>query len=137
MAYMISGFCAAVGSILYSARMRMGRPTLASTLLLDIVGANVIGGVSLAGGKGKVRGTFLGVLFFVLLSNTLSLLNLSYETIDIVKGFVILGACFCSMLIAPGLPREKCEVKQENRSCEQPCSHTPEGICYECTNVRI
>lgn len=98
MAYMISGFCASIGSILYSARMRMGRPTLASTLLLDIVGANVIGGVSLAGGKGKVRGTFLGVLFFVLLSNTLSLLNLSYETIDIVKGFVILGACLLDVI---------------------------------------
>jgi len=98
MAYMISGFCAATGSILYSARMRMGRPTLGSSLLLDIIGANVIGGVSLAGGKGKVRGAFLGVLFFVLLSNTLSLLNLSYETIDIVKGLVILGACLLDVI---------------------------------------
>lgn len=98
MAYMISGMFAAVGSILYSARMRMGRPTLGSSILLDIVGANVIGGVSLAGGKGSVRGTFLGVLFFVLLSNTLSLLNLSFETIDIVKGLVILGACLLDVI---------------------------------------
>ncbi len=98
MAFMISGFFAAVGSILYSARMRMGRPTLGSAILLDIIGSNVIGGVSLAGGKGKVRGTFLGVLFFVLLSNTLSLLNLSYETIDIVKGLVILGACLLDVV---------------------------------------
>ena len=98
MAYMVSGFCAATGAILYSARMRMGRPTLGSSILLDIVGANVIGGVSLAGGKGRVRGTFLGVLFFVLLSNTLSLLNLSYETIDIVKGLVILAACLLDVI---------------------------------------
>jgi ribose transport system permease protein len=98
MAYMISGFCAAMGSILYSARMRMGRPTLGSAILLDIIGANVIGGVSLAGGKGTVRGTLLGVLFFVLLANTLSLLNLSFETIDIVKGIVILGACLLDVV---------------------------------------
>lgn len=98
MAYMISGFCAALGSILYSARMRMGRPTLGSNILLDIIGANVIGGVSLAGGKGKVQGTLLGVLFFVLLGNTLSLLNLGFETIDVVKGGVILGACLLDVI---------------------------------------
>jgi len=98
LAYMLSGFCAAVGSILYSSRMRMGRPTLGSSILLDIVGANVIGGVSLSGGKGTVRGTFLGVLFFVLLANTLSLLNLSYEVIDVIKGAVILGACLLDVI---------------------------------------
>lgn len=93
-AYVISGIYAATGAILYSGRMRMGRPTLGSTILLDIVGANVIGGVSLMGGKGTIKGTFFGVLFFVLLANTLNLLNLSFYTIDIVKGGVILGACF-------------------------------------------
>jgi ribose/xylose/arabinose/galactoside ABC-type transport system permease subunit len=98
MAYMLSGMFAAVGAALYSARMRMGRPTLGSSILLDIVGANVIGGVSLAGGKGSVRGTLLGVLFFVLLSNTLGLLNLSFHTIDIVKGLVILGACLLDVI---------------------------------------
>ncbi len=91
-AYAISGFCAAVGSILYSARLEQGRPTLGSTLLLDIIGANVIGGVSLAGGKGKVLWTVFGVIFFIFLSNTLNLLNLKFFYIDIVKGLVILLA---------------------------------------------
>ena len=92
MAYVLSGLCAAIGSILYSARLEMGRPTLGATQLLDIVGANVIGGVSLAGGKGKITWTFFGVFFFVLLANTLNLMNLSFYFIDIVKGLVILGA---------------------------------------------
>lgn len=91
-AYMISGFCAAVASVLYSSRLEMGRPTLGSTLLLDVVGANVIGGISLSGGKGKITWTLLGVVFFVVLSNTLSLLNLSFYLIDVVKGSVILIA---------------------------------------------
>jgi ribose/xylose/arabinose/galactoside ABC-type transport system permease subunit len=46
-AYAFSGFCAAVGSILYSARLEGGRPTLGQDLLLDIIGAAVIGGISL------------------------------------------------------------------------------------------
>ncbi len=91
-AYIISSLCAVVGAILYSSRLEMGRPTLGSTLLLDIVGANIIGGISLAGGKGKVPWTFFGVFFFIILANTLNLLNLSFYMIDIVKGMVIMIA---------------------------------------------
>jgi ribose/xylose/arabinose/galactoside ABC-type transport system permease subunit len=91
--YMLSGFCAAVGAILYSARLEAGRPTLgAGTFLLDIIGATVIGGTSLFGGKGKILWTYFGVLFFVLLANTLNLMNMSTFQIDMVKGGVILAA---------------------------------------------
>jgi ribose transport system permease protein len=48
--------------------------------------------VSLAGGKGKVTWTVFGVLFFVLLANTLNLLDLPFYMIDVVKGLVIFGA---------------------------------------------
>jgi len=92
LAYVFSGFCAALGAVLYSSRLEAGRPTLGDNLLLDIIGATVIGGTSLFGGKGKIRWTVYGVLFFVLLSNTLNLLNLSYFTIDLVKGLIILLA---------------------------------------------
>jgi ribose/xylose/arabinose/galactoside ABC-type transport system permease subunit len=90
--YMFSGFCASVASILYSTRMEMGRPTLGAPFLLDIVGGAVIGGSSLAGGKGKVLWTFFGVLFLSLLGNVLSLFNVPFFWIQIVKGSVILLA---------------------------------------------
>jgi ribose/xylose/arabinose/galactoside ABC-type transport system permease subunit len=90
--YMFSGFCAATASIIYSSRMEMGRPTLGAPFLLDIVGGAVIGGSSLAGGKGKVLWTFFGVLFLSLLGNALSLLNVPFFWIEIVKGSVILIA---------------------------------------------
>lgn len=93
MVYVFSGICAAIASILFSARLEAGRPTLGEgTQLLDIIGATVIGGTSLFGGKGKIQWTFYGVLFFVLLSNTLNLMNLSTFQIDMVKGVVILAA---------------------------------------------
>jgi ribose/xylose/arabinose/galactoside ABC-type transport system permease subunit len=90
--YMFSGFCAAVASVMYSGRMDMGRPTLGAPLLLDIIGGAVIGGTSLAGGKGKILWTFFGVVFLSLLGNALSLLNVSFFWIEIVKGSVILVA---------------------------------------------
>ena len=93
-AYVFSGFCAALGSVLYSARLEGGRPTLGQNLLLDIVGAAVIGGISLYGGKGNVLCALFGVLFFTMLANSLNMLNLSFFTINIVKGGVILMAAF-------------------------------------------
>jgi ribose/xylose/arabinose/galactoside ABC-type transport system permease subunit len=93
MVFAISAFCATVGSILYSARLEAGRPTLGEgTFLLDVIGATVIGGTSLFGGKGKIIWTVFGVIFFVLLSNTLNLMNLSTFHIDMAKGGVILCA---------------------------------------------
>ncbi|MEM8855575.1 MAG: ABC transporter permease [Pseudomonadota bacterium] len=97
--FMISALCAAAGSILYSARLEAGRPTLGEgAFLLDVIGAVVIGGTSLFGGKGKIIWTVFGVLFFVLLSNTLNLMNLSSFHIDMVKGGVILAAAMLDVL---------------------------------------
>ena len=91
--YMFSGFCAAVASILYSARLGIGRPSLGDgNILMDIIGAAVIGGTSLTGGKGSVRGTFFGVVFFILLLNILNAMRLSPFIIDAVKGAIILLA---------------------------------------------
>jgi ribose/xylose/arabinose/galactoside ABC-type transport system permease subunit len=91
--YMFSGFCAAVASILYSARLEIGQPSLGSgNILLDIIGAAVIGGTSLFGGKGSIKGTFFGVMFFTLLLNVLNAMRLSPFVIDAVKGVIILLA---------------------------------------------
>ena len=92
--YTLSAVCATVGGILYSARLGLGRPGFGQgfDLLLDVIGATVIGGTSLFGGRGKILWTVFGVLLFVLLTNALNLLNLSYFTVNIVKGSFILFA---------------------------------------------
>jgi ribose/xylose/arabinose/galactoside ABC-type transport system permease subunit len=93
--FAFSGLCAAIAAILYSARLQGGRPTIGGgNVLLDIIGATVIGGTSLAGGKGKVTWTLFGVIFFVLLLNTLNAMQLSAFHIDVVKGVIILLAAF-------------------------------------------
>lgn len=97
--FVISAVCAAIASILYSARLEAGRPSLGEgNFLLDVIGAAVIGGTSLFGGKAKIIRTFFGVLFFVVLSNTLNLMNLSGFQVDMVKGGVILAAALLDVL---------------------------------------
>jgi ribose transport system permease protein len=92
LAYLISGLCAAVASILYTGRIETGSPVLGQRILLDVIGAAVIGGTSLFGGKGKVIWTASGVLFITLIDNSLNMLGLSYFFIIMVKGAVILLA---------------------------------------------
>lgn len=104
--YMFSGLCSAVAAILYSARLGIGLPSLGSNLLLDVVGATVIGGTSLFGGKGSIKGTFFGVAFFVLLLNILNAARLSPFIIDAVKGIVILVAALLDITRSRLINRE-------------------------------
>lgn len=90
--YVLSGICAGLASVFLTARLETGSPVLGREMLLDVVGATVVGGASLFGGKGKIAWTFGGVLFLTLLDTTLNLLNLSQFSITIAKGAVILAA---------------------------------------------
>jgi ribose transport system permease protein len=90
--YVFSGICASLSSILYTARLETGSPVMGQSLLLDIIGAVVIGGTSLYGGKGRISWTIFGVFFIVMLDNSLNLIGLSYFLIMMVKGLVILLA---------------------------------------------
>ena len=89
---------AAISSILYTGRLETGTPVLGQRILLDIIGATVIGGTSLFGGKGKIVWTLFGVLFLKLIDNSLNLLNLSIFSITMVKGGVILFAALMDAL---------------------------------------
>ena len=91
-AYVACALCAAVASILYTARLETGSPVLGQRILLDVIGAVVIGGTSLFGGRGSVRGTVYGALFITLLDNGLNLMGLSSFSVLMVKGTVILVA---------------------------------------------
>lgn len=91
-AFAASGVCAAIASIIYTSRMEAGLPTLGQNMLLDIVGAAVIGGVSLFGGRGNVAMALGGVLFLSILDKVLQLLGLSLFLVLAIKGTAILSA---------------------------------------------
>lgn len=97
-AYAASGFSAALASVMLTGRLETGSPVLGREILLDIIGATVVGGTSLFGGKGKIAWTLCGVLFLTLLDNALNLLNRSQFTITMTKGAVILLAAVLDAL---------------------------------------
>lgn len=96
--FVISGICSAVAGIIYTARLEAGMPILGQRILLDLIGATVIGGVSLFGGTGRVLGVFFGVLFLSVVDNGLQLMGLSLSAVFAIKGSVILFAALLDVL---------------------------------------
>lgn len=97
-AYVVSGLFAALASVLYTGQAETGSPVLGQRILLDVIGATVIGGTSLFGGRGKVLWTLFGVLFLKMVDNSLNLLNLSIFAITMAKGGIILIAALLDSL---------------------------------------
>jgi len=91
--FVLSSVMAGVGGIVLAARLQsVNLNQGGGTLLLDAISAAVIGGVSLFGGRGEVRGALLGAILIGTLQNGLNTLNISNGWIYIVTGLVLLGA---------------------------------------------
>ena len=90
--YVISGGCAAVAGMLLMSRFASGSPQTGIGSELSAIAAVVVGGTSLAGGRGSIIGTFFGALLIGVLNNVMNLLNIESYTQQIVLGAVILLA---------------------------------------------
>lgn len=92
--YLISGVLAAFGGWMLSARIGVAVPRLGQNMILDILAAAVIGGISLTGGRGAMLGALGGVLFISSIDAGLNLMRVSSFWIQTVRGVVILLAMF-------------------------------------------
>lgn len=90
--YAISGLLCALASIIEVARLSSAQPNAGVGYEMDAIAAVVLGGTSMAGGRGKIIGTLIGALILGLLNNGLNLLAVDPYYQMIVKGLVILFA---------------------------------------------
>ena len=90
--YAISGLMAAMSGLVLLSRLGSAQPTLGTGYELDAIAAVALGGVSMNGGRGRIWGTFVGVLIIAVLNNGLNILGVSSYYQDVVKGLVILIA---------------------------------------------
>ena len=92
LAFVISGVLAALAGFIVSARLSTAEPTAGTGLELEAIAAVIIGGTSLAGGRGDLVGTIVGALILGVIDNGMNLLDVSPFLQSVVKGLVILFA---------------------------------------------
>ena len=90
--FMLCGLMAGIGGAILSSRLDSGQAATAQGLELDVLTAVVLGGVSIAGGKGKLESVFVGVLIIGILANGMVLLNIQHFYQLVIKGGVLLFA---------------------------------------------
>jgi ribose transport system permease protein len=90
--YGLAGLTAGIGAVMMLARTTAGSSTHGTLLELDAIAAVVVGGTLLAGGRGTITGTVLGVLIFSTLTNVFVLNNLDSSVQAIAKGAIIVAA---------------------------------------------
>ena len=89
-AYLLSGLLAALGGVLLSGRVSGAFLEMGTPYLLQSVGAVVVGGSSILGGRGNAFGTLLGSIFLVMIVTTMQVLRVAGGSQDIVEGMLII-----------------------------------------------
>jgi ribose transport system permease protein len=92
LAFVIAGVCAGIGAVLLAARLNSGSPNYGTLIELQAIAAAVVGGASLAGGRGHVLNTLVGVLIIVVVQNGLNLNAVTTSVQSITIGLIILVA---------------------------------------------
>ncbi len=95
----LTGIMTAISGTLIASQIGSGTGTTATGLELDVIAAVIIGGTSLFGGKGRIWGTLIGVLFLGCISNGMTLLNVSEYWQYVVRGGIILGAVLLNQVL--------------------------------------
>ncbi|MFC4811649.1 ABC transporter permease [Paenibacillus sp. GCM10023250] len=91
-AYVASGVLAAIGGILFAARVGNGQVDAGSPMLMEAVAAVFVGYSVFGAGRPNIIGTFFGAILIGVLVNGMTMLNVEYYTTDIIKGAVLVLA---------------------------------------------
>lgn len=98
LAYTNMGLVAAVAALVYAARLNVATPKAGTGFELDAIAACYVGGASVSGGAGTIGGALIGCFVIGILNNGMSLLGISPDWQQMVKGLVILAAVAFDMI---------------------------------------
>jgi erythritol transport system permease protein len=96
--YMASGFCAAIVGLIVSSQLVAAHPATGESWELNAIAAAVLGGTSLAGGRGSIGGTILGAFVIGVLNDGMVMMGVSEFWQMVIKGLVIVLAVMVDQL---------------------------------------
>jgi ribose transport system permease protein len=97
-AFVITGALVGVAGLILSSLMNAGQPTAGRGFELTVIAAVILGGTSLAGGRGTLSGTLLGVLLLKVIDNGIIILRWNQDLQMVVPGVVIILATYLDIL---------------------------------------
>jgi len=106
--YAINGFVSALAAIVLMARTAGGQPKGGDGYEMEVITSVVLGGVSMAGGEGKIGFVLIGVFFMGILANGMIMLNVNDYWQQVVRGLVLVAA------VAFDMAMQKAKAKQIN-----------------------
>jgi ribose transport system permease protein len=98
-AYGIAGFFAAVAGFFYATQTGAGSPTVGGQYVLPAIAAVVIGGTSLAGGRGGLTGTIIGAFILNLIGTVVFLLKLTSYWQIVAQGVILVLVVILTSLV--------------------------------------
>jgi ribose/xylose/arabinose/galactoside ABC-type transport system permease subunit len=111
--YMISGFCSAMVGLIIASQLVAAHPATGETFELNAIAAVVLGGTSLAGGRGSIGGTLIGAFVIGVLGDGLVMLGVSSFWQKVIKGAVIVLAVIIDQVQARMQERIALQKQQE------------------------
>lgn len=105
MVYGLMGSLAGLSGVLWVSRFASAQGDTAMGFELNVIAACVLGGVSIAGGSGKISGVILGSLLLGILSNALPLIDVSPFWQQAIQGVIILVAVIINAVVKRGVDK--------------------------------
>ncbi len=90
--YAFSGLCAAFVGLIVASQLQTAHPMTGNMFEMDAIGATVLGGTALAGGRGRVTGSIIGAFVIVFLADGMVMMGVSDFWQMVIKGVVIVTA---------------------------------------------
>lgn len=111
--YSISGFCSALVGLIIASQLVAAHPLTGDTFELNAIAAVVLGGTSLAGGRGSMGGTLIGAFVIGVLNDGLVMMGVSSFWQQVIKGAVIVFAVIIDQVQARMQERIALQEQQE------------------------
>jgi len=110
--FVLSGFCASISGVILASRLNTGSPNFGDDIPLLVIAAVVLGGTSLSGGMGTIRGSIFGILVIWVINNSLDLLNVKSYYQMIIRGVIVIVVVLLDLLYENVRQKERYKLNE-------------------------